>query len=178
MAISKNDLRAERLQKLRDSLKAELSRRGLTSLTYSDATLLGVPVKALHFQEIKTDIDKIKPKLYEKATGEQVKDESISSLELIVTKLANSPKVGGSTSCSGGCIGLCVSSCFGTCTATCTGSCQGCQGCTSCSGTCGGCSGCGGACQSSCAWGCRGCHGCTSCSGTCGGVCASYSANK
>ena len=149
MAISKNDLRAERLQKLRDSLKAELSRRGLTSLTYSDATLLGVPVKALHFQEIKTDIDKINPKLYEKApvADEQVKDESISSLESLVTNLVNSPKAGGSTSCSGGCVGLCVS-----CSGTCTG------GCTSCTGSCNG--------------GCLSCTSCSGCRGTCGTMCS------
>lgn len=159
MAINKNDLRANRLQKLRDSLKAELSRRGLTSLTYSDATLLGVPVKALHFQEIKTDIDKINPKLYEKApvADEQIKDESISNLESIVTKLANSPKVGGSTSCSGGCVGLCVS-----CSGTCSGGCSGCSSCSyNCSG-CGGCVGCSGGCKT----------GCSKCTGGCVILCA------
>ena len=73
--------------------------------------------KSIKDYVIKTDIDKINPKLYEKApvADEQVKDESISSLESIVTNLANNPKVGGSTSCSGGCVGLCVS-CSGTCT--------------------------------------------------------------
>lgn len=174
MTISKNDLRAERLQKLRDSLKAELSRRGLTSLTYSDATLLGVPVKALHFQEIKTDIDKINPKLYEKApvADEQIKDESISSLESIVTNLANNPKVGGSTSCSGGCVGLCVS-----CSGTCEGSCTSCNGCSGCSGGCTSCSGCRGTCGNSCRGGCiSGCNSCihlcdSTCVSNCGGGC-------
>ena len=184
--MNKNDLRAERLQKLRDSLKAELSRRGLTSLTYSDATLLGVPVKALHFQEIKTDIDKINPKLYEKApvADEQIKDESISSLESIVTKLANSPKAGGSTSCSGGCVGLCVS-CSGTCEGSCT-SCSGCSGCsggcTSCTGGCSNCSGCGG-CDNKCIIGCTGncmagCSDkCNSCFSKCDSTCISSCGN-
>lgn len=181
---NKNDLRAERLQKLRDSLKAELSRRGLTSLTYSDATLLGVPVKALHFQEIKTDIDKINPKLYEKApvADEQIKDESISNLESIVTNLANNPKVGGSTSCSGGCVGLCVScsgTCSGSCSGGCSGGCSGCGGCVGCSGGCkSGCSNCTGGCGTTCISGCSlcgtGCSNCctSGCSNTCYSACS------
>lgn len=149
-----SNMRALRLERLRNALSAELSRRGQSSITYTDTKVLGLPQKAIHINEIRNKLNTITTKAY---TDVPIvpdrtikKDIHISEIEDIITLLASQPKVGGSTTCNAACTGLCVS-----CTGTCTGGCTSCTGnCTSnCASHCA--NHCSNFCQSSCSSGCR-----------------------
>lgn len=171
--------RAERIIKLRNALKAELSRRKQTSITYTDAELLGIPMKAVHLQEIRDKVDTIKTKAYTDnpliPNQSVAKEVHVSELENMVSTLASAPLNGGTTTCNAGCTGVCVS-----CTGTCQGSCTSCSGCSGCSGACS--FNCTGNCKNSCYGGCSGscsdgCYsscksGCSSCVGSCVHICA------
>lgn len=170
MAIS-----AKTINDLKARVKAECSRRALTTYTeaaydYTTAPASGVIIKQEHRDKIATPLNAINSDVVTKPNGQIViAEDDITALDAFTTVLEKRSKNDQSGSdCKGSCLGMCYS-----CTGTCAGGCSSCTGgCTgSCSGGCSGsCSGCGTYCSHSCTDTCaNNCQG--GCKNTCKGNC-------
>ena len=144
------------IQELKNRVKAECTRRGLSTYTgsnyeYTVTLMTGAPIAAEHYNKIAVPLSAINADqvTLKEAQGLTISRGQFTTLDAFTTTCENRKQEDSSNNdCKSSCTGLCYgcnTTCTGTCTGSCTGSCStGCSG--GCKGSCRGCSGCSGSC--------------------------------
>ena len=104
---------------LRENLSNELSRRGM-KINFSEGFEINKPIRAVHVQELRDNIDKVKKSSYIDnpliPNINWVKPIHLDQIYAVLKTLESANAHDKTSSCDAGCVGLCAS-CAGTCNA-------------------------------------------------------------